>query len=88
MTSIWPDSRWCWPKSNKDGTFEITGIPLGKYQLVELETLPAYVLLADPIPVEITEDGQTVELKSIVNQHTKVQISKQDFTTGKELPGS
>ena len=75
-------------QTGEDGAFEIAGIPLGQYQLVELETLPGYVLLAEPIPVEITEDGQVVELEPIVNLHTKVQISKQDFTTGQELPGA
>ncbi len=75
-------------QTGKDGAFEITDIPLGKYLLAEVETLPGYVPLADPIPVEITEDGQEINLGSVVNEHTKVQISKQDFTTGKELPGA
>ncbi len=75
-------------KTAENGDFEITDIPLGKYLLIELETLPGYVPLADPVSVEITEDGKVVELPALVNQHTKVQISKQDFTTGRELPGA
>ena len=70
------------------GGLAVSNILLGRYLLAELETLAGYVPLAAPIPVEITEDGQVVEFGEIVNEHTKVRISKQDLTTGKELPGA
>ncbi len=71
----------------EDGTFIFKDIPYGKWLVAELETLPGYVLLKEPVTVEITEDGQKVTLDPIQNEHTKVEISKQDMTTGKELPG-
>lgn len=35
----------------------------------------------------ISEDGEVIEIKA-VNKSTKVRISKQDITTGEELPGA
>jgi len=72
----------------EDGTFIFKDIPYGKWLVVELETLPGYVLLKEPVTVEITEDGQIITLDPIQNEHTKLEISKQDMTTGKELPGA
>lgn len=75
-------------ETDSDGVFLFKDIAYGKYLVKELTTLPGYVLLKDPIAVEITEDGEVIELGEILNEHTKVQISKQDMTTGKELPGA
>lgn len=75
-------------ETDSDGVFLFHDVPYGKYLVKELSTLPGYVLLKDPLAVEITKDGEVIELGEIVNEHTKVQISKQDMTTGKELPGA
>lgn len=72
----------------EDGSFIFKDIAYGHWLVMELETLPGYVLLKEPVAVEITEDGQEIHLDPIVNEHTKVEISKQDMTTGKELPGA
>lgn len=75
-------------ETDDDGVFLFKDIAYGKYLVKELVSLPGYVLLKDPLAVEITEEGNVIELREIVNEHTKVQISKQDMTTGKELPGA
>ncbi len=75
-------------ETDDDGVFLFKDIAYGKYLVKELVSLPGYVLLKDPLPVEITENGEVIDLEEIVNEHTKVQISKQDMTTGKELPGA
>lgn len=75
-------------ETDDDGVFLFKDIAYGKYLVKELVSLPGYVLLKDPLSAEITEDGKDIELGEIVNEHTKVQISKQDMTTGRELPGA
>ncbi len=82
------DNTYMTVLSENDGTFAFADVPYGKYLVKELETLPGYVLLAEPFPVEITEDGQAVELSDLVNEHTKVSISKQSITGTDELPGA
>ena len=74
------------------------GLPVGTYYIKELEAPEGYTLIDNPVEFTIEEDGNVVTAKeetlsddSIVvveNKLTKVDISKQDATTGKELPGA
>ncbi|WP_083712053.1 SpaA isopeptide-forming pilin-related protein [Massiliimalia massiliensis] len=50
-------------ESEKDGSFVFDGVPFGIYQLYELERVYGYEALTEPIMVEITEDGQVIELE-------------------------
>ena len=45
-----------------DGTLTFTGLLLGSYTLQETATREGFVLDTTPIPVEVTEHGQTVEI--------------------------
>ena len=64
----------------------IEKLPIGKYTLRE-ETAPAGYLVAEDVLFTVKDTGveQKVEMK---DDFTKVEISKQDITTGKELPGA
>ena len=75
-------------ETDEIGVFLFEEVEYGKYLVKELSTLPGFVLLKDPYAAEIDEDGVVIDLGEIVNEHTKVQISKQDITTGEELPGA
>ena len=74
-------------KSDKQGKFEFTEIPYGEYIVCEIEAPTGYILSDESYPVTISEDGEVIEIKA-VNKSTKVRISKQDITTGEELPGA
>lgn len=69
-----------------DGSFIFANVPYGKYLLVELESLPGYVLLKDSIPVEM--DADEVRLSDIINEKGKISITKVDADTGKPLAGA
>ena len=72
--------------TEKDKSRIFKGLPKGKYILHEVEAPKGYVKAADiTFEVRETEDVQKV---SMYDDHTKVKISKQDITTGKELPGA
>ena len=72
--------------TEKDKSRIFKGLPKGKYILHEVEAPKGYVKAADiTFEVRETEDVQKV---SMHDDHTKVKISKQDITTGKELPGA
>lgn len=72
----------------------ISKIPAGKYVLVETQEPDGYVLSQEKINFQIDEYGnikvgeEEVEKVVMENEKTKVLISKQDVTTGKELPGA
>ena len=72
--------------TEKDKSRIFKGLPKGKYILHEIEAPKGYVRAADiTFEVRETEDVQKI---SMHDDHTKVKISKQDITTGKELPGA
>ena len=85
-----------------DGTDHIvTKIPVGNYTLKEIAAPDGYVIATDikfsidvygNVTVENVEATVTSEngnpLIVMVDDTTKVQISKQDITTGEELPGA
>ena len=85
-----------------DGTNHIvTELPAGDYTLKEIAAPDGYVIATD-IEFEVFADG-TIKIRNVdstaisedgnplivmVDDTTKVQISKQDITTGEELPGA
>ena len=89
-------------KWTSDGTNHIVSkLPVGKYVLKEIATPDGYVIATDirftvdvhgNVAVENVEATATSEngnsLIVMVDDTTKVQISKQDITTGEELPGA
>ena len=77
-----------------DTPYVISKIPAGKYLLVETQEPEGYVKKEEKLAFEIdqygkiTIDGKEVDKVVMENEKTKVLISKQDVTTGKELPGA
>ena len=73
-------------QTSHDGSFIFANVPFGKYQIVELESLPGYILLKDAIPVEV--DADEVRLDDIINEQGKISITKVDAVTGNVLAGA
>lgn len=68
----------------------ISRMPAGKYTLTETKPADGYVT-ADVITFEViktTADDFTVKVVEMKDDTTKTTISKQDITTGEELPGA
>lgn len=65
---------------------EFKGLSVGQYTLHEVEA-PEGNLLAKDIEFEIVE-GEAVTVVNMEDEYTKLEISKTDITTGKELPGA
>ena len=74
---------------DSDGTVHtVTGLLPGKYTLTETIAPEGYILSTETIQFEIFADG-TVTKKTMKNYpKNDVYISKQDATTGNELPGA
>ncbi|MDA2583495.1 SpaA isopeptide-forming pilin-related protein, partial [Bacillus cereus] len=77
-------------KTDKNGLIKIDNIPFGKYQFIEKTSPAGYVLVKEPIPFSITENGKTIEL---VAKNTKIrgsiEITKVDVADGNnKLPGA
>lgn len=64
----------------------INHLPAGEYTLVETIAPDGYVR-ATEVPFEVKADG-TVTSVTMVDDYTKVEISKQDVTNKQELPGA
>ena len=64
----------------------------GRYQIVEVKAPAGYLLDSTPVDVEFTYDGQQTPWQIVdgtnTNLRTTVDISKQDITNSKELPGA
>lgn len=67
-------------------------LPLGKYWIQEIEAPLGYVKQDEKWEIDTTDDDcQDAVIsyqKVFKNQRTRVEISKQDVTTSKELPGA
>lgn len=73
-------------ESDKDGRFGFTDIPYGKYIVKEIAAPTGYVLSEKQYEVNISEDGDVVEITA-ENRPVSVSISKTDIY-GKELTGA
>ena len=64
----------------------------GRYRIVEVKAPAGYLLDSTPMEVSFTYEGQQIAWQVVdgtnTNLHTSVDISKQDITNGKELPGA
>ena len=64
----------------------------GRYRIVEITAPAGYLLDSTPIEVSFTYEGQQIVWQVVdatnTNLRTSVDISKQDITNGKELPGA
>ena len=64
----------------------------GRYRIVEITAPAGYLLDSIPVDVEFTYEGQQIAWQVVdgtnTNLRTSVDISKQDITNGKELPGA
>ena len=64
----------------------------GGYRIVEVKAPAGYLLDSTPVDVEFTYAGQQIAWQVVdatnTNLRTSVDISKQDITNGKELPGA
>ena len=78
-----------WTSTNEPKYIE--GLAAGKYTLCETQAPDGYVLETECINFTVKSDG-TIASVIMYNEKkptvTKVQISKQDITTKKELPGA
>ena len=64
----------------------------GRYRIVEVAAPAGYLLDSTPVEVTFTYEGQQIAWQVVdgtnTNLRTSVDISKQDITTGEELPGA
>lgn len=64
----------------------------GRYRILEITAPAGYLLDSTPVDVEFTYEGQQIAWQIVdgtnTNLRTSVDISKQDITNGKELPGA
>ena len=64
----------------------------GRYRIVEITAPAGYLLDSTPMEVYFTYEGQQIAWQVVdatnTNLRTSVDISKQDITNGKELPGA
>ena len=64
----------------------------GRYRIVEITAPAGYLLDSTPMEVAFTYEGQQIAWQVVdgtnTNLRTTVDISKQDITNGKELPGA
>ena len=54
--------------TDENGLIKVENIPFGSYTFVESKAKEGYVLSQEPIPFQITEQGQTIELEAKINQ--------------------
>ena len=74
-----------WDSTNTP--YIIKGIAPGTYTLTEVIAPKGYKLKKETVKITVKEDG-TVDPVVMKNEKTELEISKQDATTGKELPGA
>ena len=74
-----------WVSSDKPTIIE--NLPMGKYTLTETIAPEGYVLSTETVTFEVKADGSVTKVV-MKNEMNRVEISKVDATTGKELPGA
>ena len=74
-----------WTTTTK--AYALSGVAIGKCTIEEIEAPSGYVLGTKKQSCEI-KDVETVQTFTFKNTKNQVEISKQDATTGKELPGA
>ncbi|MEG0710520.1 MAG: SpaA isopeptide-forming pilin-related protein, partial [Longicatena sp.] len=79
--------------TNEKGKIEfVSDLPLGKYEIKEIQAPIGYSSSKEEIQVDATYRGQDIKTISLhsefKNKITKLEISKSDITTDKELPGN
>ena len=75
-----------WVSTNEPHMIEAVLVAGGTYTLKEI-TAPDGYLVAEDVEFTVNEDGTVTEVV-MLDDSTKVRISKQDATTGQELPGA
>lgn len=77
---------------DENGQFEVTGIPLGKYQVEEVECPSGYVLDTTPYEFSITQKDYTTTIYTKsheqTNKITKTTFTKTDVTGDQEVIGA
>ena len=77
---------------NKDGSLTIKNLPLGIYEVQEVETLKGLVLDNTKHEIKLTQEDETTTLyehtENIVNKTIIVEFSKTDITGDEELEGA
>ena len=77
---------------SKDGKYTIENLPMGVYELEEIETLQGLVLNTTPIEVKFEKKDNTTKVYTkdikIENKPTIFEFSKTDVTGDKELVGA
>ncbi len=74
-------------KTNDKGIATFKDLELGTFYIQEAKQVDSYVLNDYIYKVEVTKDGDLLEI-TCENKPTEMYFSKQDFTTGKELEGA
>ena len=74
-----------WTTTNESHV--IKDVPAGTYTLSEV-TAPAGYVKTNEVKVVLKEDGSSELEYTLYDDYTKVDFSKQDITTSKELPGA
>ena len=77
---------------SKDGQLQIQELPMGKYQLQEVETLEGLILDDTIYDIEFIKKDDVTKVYNfslnIENKTSLVEISKTSITTGEELEGA
>ena len=77
---------------SKDGKLTVSDLPMGVYELQEIATLDGLVLDGTKHEVKFEQSDLTTKVytvtQNLINKPTEIEISKQDITTNKELPGA
>lgn len=74
-----------WISSSKP--HPVKGLEVGKTYILREEQAPDGYVIAEDIKFFVDDDARIQHIK-MKDDHTKLDISKQDATTGKELPGA
>ncbi|HDX9657628.1 TPA: isopeptide-forming domain-containing fimbrial protein [Bacillus toyonensis] len=77
-------------KTDKEGKVKISDLSVGSYKLVEVENLPGYKKLTEPVSFEITKGMTTVLSLKVENEQLdkgSVEITKVDKDSQKVLEG-